>query len=265
MVDEEIKDYASKLFGEMLRKLNEQTLSRVLSSIILSCNLNKFNLDNISDENLAIAIETDKFLYSSSDFMYLYNKPLSLCEYIKKYSSQVTANHATFFERAYPELYYGTKRAKSNAQLMIANVLACEGIDVNIKRKLVEACKDIIQIEKHERAYADYVLKDKECVPTKILWQIGKTNEAIITKAEKLEILNLCLSVIKDASEKNNIATYLDTIFEGMYKAIIEDKKIKIELNNLNRIVMYKLKELKILNFIKVKNKESLWIKAYDD
>lgn len=266
MVDEEIKDYAMKLFGEMLRKLNEQTLSRVLSSIILSCNLNKYNLDNISDENLAIAIKTDKFLYSSSDFMYLYNKPLSLCEYIKKYSSIITANHATFFERAYPEInYYGTKIAKSNAQLMIAKVLACEGIDVNIKEKLVEACKDIIQIEKHERAYADYVLKDKECVPTKILWQIGKTDEAIITKEEKLEILNFCLSVIKDASEKNNIATYLDTIFGGMYKAIMEDKKIKIDLNNLNRIVMNKLKELKILNFIKVKNKESLWIKAYDD
>lgn len=267
MVDEEIKDDAMKLFGEMMRKLKKQTLSRVLPSIILSYNLKQFNLDNINDENLAIAIKTDKFAYSSSDFMYIYNKPLSLCEYLKKYSANVITDHAVFFDKAYPQKernYYSERIiAKTNAQLMIANVLACEGIDVNIKRKLVEACEDIINIKNNEKAYAYYIINDGQSVPKKILWQIGKTDNTLISDTEKLEIFRLCMNELSVASDKVEIANYLNTIYNGIDKAILGDKKIKIALNDVNILIINKLKELKILDSQKARNEDNLVIKAY--
>ena len=265
IVNDALTNVAHNLFVEMLKKLDSNSLNRVLSSITIVKNLSQIDFANISDKNLSIAIKTDKFAYTNSDFTYLYNKPLSLCEYLKKYSSKVIANHATFFEKAYPEIhyYYRNKTEKSNAQIMIANVLACEGIDVNIKRKLVEACEDIINIKNNEKAYAYYIINDGQSVPKKILWQIGKTDNTLISGTEKLEIFRLCMNELSVASDKVEIANYLNTIYNGIDKAILGDKKIKIALNDVNILIINKLKELKILDSQKARNEDNLVIKAY--
>lgn len=267
IVNDTLTNVAHNLFVEMLKKLDSNSLNRVLSSITIVKNLSQIDLTNTSDKNLSIAIKTDKFAYSNSDFMYLYNKPLSLCEYLKKYSANVIKDHAVFFDKAYPQKernYYSERIiAKTNAQLMIANVLACEGIDVNIKEKLVEECEEIINIKDNEKTYLYYIINDGQSVPKKILWQIGKTDNTLISDTEKLEIFRLCMNELSVASDKVEIANYLNTIYNGIDKAILGDKKIKIALNDVNILIINKLKELKILDSQKARNEDNLVIKAY--
>lgn len=270
IANEELKDSAYKLFAEMLIKLDSETLEHVLSLIDISRNLSQFDTTSITDQNLSIAINKDKIKYDNGDFQYLFKKPLSLLKYIVKYEDKILVNHQTFFNDAYPEEvsnYYSstiTYRAKSsNAQEMIANVLACKGISVKIKETLVEKCKEIIKIDGHERAYVDYILSDKQAVPLKILWKIGDANNSVVTKEEKLNILRLCLYKTSEPVQKADIAKYLNTIYEGIDNAILSDTKYEIDIKDINMEILFRLKELKILDCGKKRLQEKLWIRAY--
>lgn len=270
IANEELKDSAYKLFAEMLNKLDSETLEHVLSLIDISRNLSQFDTTSITDQNLSIAINKDKIKYDNGDFQYLFKKPLSLLKYIVKYEDKILVNHQTFFNDAYPEEvsnYYSstiTYRAKSsNAQEMIANVLACKGISVKIKETLVEKCKEIIKIDGHERAYVDYILSDKQAVPLKILWQIGAKNDSVVSKEEKLLILWLCLCKTSEPVQKADVAKYLNTIYEGIDKAILSDTKYEIDMKDINMEIMFTLKELKILDCSKKRRQDKLVIRAY--
>ena len=270
IVNEELKDTACKLFVEMLIKLDSETLEHILSLIDISRSLSQFDTTSIMDRNLSIAINKDKIRYDNGDFRYLYKKPLSLLKYIIKHEDKILENHQTFFNDVYPEEvsnYYSstiTYRAKSgNTQEMIANVLACKGISVKIKETLVEKCKEIIKIDGHERAYVDYILSDKQAVPLKILWQIGDKNDSVVSKEEKLLIFRLCLCKTSEPVQKADVAKYLNSIYEGIDKAILSGGKYEIDMNDINMGIMFTLKELKILDYGKKRLQEKLWIRAY--
>lgn len=269
IVNDELKDPAYKLFAEMLIKLESETLEYVLSQIDVTRSLSQLDITSIADKNLSIAINNNKIDYSNGDFKYLYNKPLSLGKYISKHENKIIDEHQTFFKDAYPKIetnsYSSTKTFKpqANAQEMIANVLACKGISVKIKETLVEKCKEIIKIDGHERAYVDYILSDKQAVPLKILWQIGDKNDSVVSKEEKLLIFRLCLCKTSEPVQKADVAKYLNSIYEGIDKAILSGEKYEIDMNDINMGIMFTLKELKILDYGKKRLQEKLWIRAY--
>lgn len=271
IVNDELKDPAYKLFAEMLIKLESETLEYVLSQIDVTRSLSQLDITSIADKNLSIAINNNKIDYSNGDFKYLYNKPLSLPIYIKKHENEILENHQAFFNEAYPEVvpinYYNTtikyKEKNSYVQEMISNVLACKGISVKIKETLVEKCKEIIKIDGHERAYVDYILSDKQAVPLKILWQIGDKNDSVVSKEEKLLIFRLCLCKTSEPVQKADVAKYLNSIYEGIDKAILSGEKYEIDMNDINMGIMFTLKELKILDYGKKRLQEKMWIRAY--
>lgn len=100
-------------------------------------------------------------------------------------------------------------------------------------------------------------------MPLKILWQIGDKNDSVVSKEEKLLIFRLCLCKTSEPVQKADVAKYLNSIYEGIDKAILSGEKYEIDMNDINMGIMFTLKELKILDYGKKRLQEKLWIRAY--
>ncbi len=243
---EGIKDETPmQIINSMLKEFNEEDIivvSKTLPAIAPLCGL---ELAKIDDVVLAEFIRLGKTKYSNDDFALLIEKPKSLCEYIINHTKKIEENFDGFFSEELPQDCY-------------AAIIGYTGIDILIKKKLIETDCNFIEINGYEQIYADYILSG-HAVPTEILWQFSHTNIETHKKYTMLDICNYGGKSCDLTELKNYLISMSDT-----FKNLFGDKKeTVIEITEDNKKLLYILSAKNLIsNYKKVRNKEEYVVKA---
>lgn len=234
-----------QIINSMLKEFNEEDIivvSKTLPAIAPLCGL---ELAKIDDVVLAEFIRLGKTKYSNDDFALLIEKPKSLCEYIINHTKKIEENFDGFFSEELPQDCY-------------AAIIGYTGIDILIKKKLIETDCNFIEINGYEQIYADYILSG-HAVPTEILWQFSHTNIETHKKYTMLDICNYGGKSCDLTELKNYLISMSDT-----FKNLFGDKKeTVIEITEDNKKLLYILSAKNLIsNYKKVRNKEEYVVKA---
>lgn len=248
------------LITNILRDLTPDeitTISATLPPEIAA--ITELNAADIDDENLSEFVSSGKIKYSDIDFGPLYKKPKTLREYLKKHESNIMNNFDNFFLKALPisttqqvsehgmiinKTIYSPR---PNAQSMIAAVIECKGISVSMKQTLIEKCFRIIKIEEYERSYANYIINEKQPVPSKILWQF--TAVTSISESDKKTILIQCIDQIDPTTELAQYRDYFKTLGDDWFKVYETTEELRVEQTSENENLLTKLKDKKLLTY----------------
>ena len=266
-------DTSLNLINEILIHFTKEEVSKIVKTIPTEAKLSDIKVAEIGDDNLAEFIGATLIQHENTNLSHLIELPKSLNSYLKIYKDKIIGEFDTFFNDALPiikqqnQSYYEYGRyvqkiivnytEKTNAQKIIAAVLACQEADNSIKNMLIEKCIEIIKITGYERIYSDYIINKKQSVPAKILWQFTNVN---MTFEDKLEILIIC-NYGGTKAEPKDIKAYLISMGEPFTTLFNKQQKAKINKSAKISKFLYKLKEKSIINdYIKVRNKEEYWV-----
>jgi hypothetical protein len=259
------KETPPALISESLKVFTATEVERVFATLPATVSLTIITIAEICDDNLAAFIAIGKIQYNDGDLLTVHTKPKSLCEYLKKYKKDVIENFDAFFIEALPKAttrqvykngYYvnqTTYLPKANAQAIIVAVISCKGIDISIKKTLIERCFEIIEIVGYERAYADYIINERQAAPTKILWQF--TDNASISESDKKAMLSQCIDNIDPTTELSQYKAYFKTLGADWNKLYELAQKLSIESSPENEALLQKLKVKNLLKYRKSKMK----------
>ncbi len=146
---------------------------------------------------------------------------------------------------------------KTHSQKIISMVLDCQDVDNAIKKLLIEKCVEIIKIDKYASIYSDYIIKNRQSVPAKILWQFTNVN---MSSEDKLEILSLC-NYGGEKVDTKKIQSYLISINASFSTLYNQNKKVKLQKTEKITTLLNKLREKGLIkNYSKVRNKEEYWV-----
>ncbi|MCM1043230.1 MAG: hypothetical protein NC350_03350, partial [Corallococcus sp.] len=262
-------DSLDRFVNDILVSLTSQDMQSFIVTMPITIYLSGLNLQKYSDENIATCIEFGKVQYEDTVFDKLYILPQSLKQYLTVFEKEVMDKFNEFFSSALPARtvsrspynYTTTTKltAKSNAQEKIASVIACPNINVSLKSKLITECVEIIDIAGFEKIYADYILNDKQIVPSKILWQF--TNAiGDITEDMRKRMLYQCIDVVDAEKELSQYKAYLSTL-GASWKDALAGKKTVVEHSAINEALLKVLKSQRLIEYAKARNKDEYVIK----
>ncbi|MCL2185022.1 MAG: hypothetical protein FWB86_04085 [Treponema sp.] len=251
-IEEGAENTPIKLINEMLQKLSAIELKKLTEAIPKYFMLSELQTDMISDDILSIFIEEGKISYQNDDFNIIHEKLGSLCQYIIQHNNSIIENFNNFFNPIISLLI--DEDITNNIILTIIN---CIGINLEIKKLLIQKCDKIIDINKNEKLYADFFINNKIVIPSAILWQFIKTT--IISKNNKIDMLMQSIENIDRINEYENLKKYVNTLSKDTGEIINIDPIF--EKTEQNEILLMKLKEKEFLTYSKVKNKDEYSIK----
>lgn len=268
-------DTPTKLINEILLNLNSEEVSDVAITLPAVTILSAINTD-VSDDNLSSYINRKRIKFSSTDLTLLLEKPHSLCSYIEVYSKEIQAEFDTYFAKIIPQPimqqrqvmengFYTYKNfvvgynEKAHTQSVVAQILAYKGLDIAIKKRLIEACSGAIKIDGYEGIYADYIVQERQAVPPKILWQFSKISLSLDIK---LRILEIC-DYGGEIEDTSNLKDYLISM-GGSYAELFDTTKntnLAHTESNKNLLNILCAKKL-ISSYKKARNKEEYTVIA---
>ena len=201
------------------------------------------------------------------------NLPKSLNSYLKVHDAKIMGEFDEFFKEALPNINKQTQQVwenglyvnktiinyteKTHSQKIISMVLDCQDVDNAIKKLLIEKCVEIIKIDKYASIYSDYIIKNRQSVPAKILWQFTNVN---MSSEDKLEILSLC-NYGGEKVDTKKIQSYLISINASFSTLYNQNKKVKLQKTEKITTLLNKLREKGLIkNYSKVRNKEEYWV-----
>ena len=230
----------------------------------------------VSDDNLSSYINRKRIKFSNTDLTLLLEKPHSLCRYIEVYNKEIQAEFDTYFAEIIPQPIIQQRRViengyctyknivvgyneKAHTQSIVAQILEYKGVDIAIKKKLIEACSGTIKIDGYEEIYADYIVQERQAVPAKILWQFSKIS---LSPDIKLRILEIC-DYGGEIEDTSNLKDYLISM-GGSYAELFDTTKnsnIAHTESNKNLLKILCAKKL-ISSYKKARNKEEYTVIA---
>ncbi|MDR0306843.1 MAG: hypothetical protein LBI42_08400 [Chitinispirillales bacterium] len=260
---------------ELLRGVTAVELEKIVLPTVFLHSITELEIEGIDDDNLSIYIGKDhSVVYNGCDLPLLYNKPKSLCAYLKFHVNHILNNFDDFFDCVLPQKTEKTIRVvknhqyvnkqqiiyseKPNANTIIAAVIACSGIDIKIKKTLVEKCWSIIQIAGHEMIYADNIIKREILITPGILWQFTSSNISI---NYKMAIFEACSYVIK-GSDTPNIIEFVKSFGEPYTSLFDKKEEIRIEKSeSVENFLKVLIKEKNIITYRSAKTKNEFIVK----
>jgi hypothetical protein len=226
-------------------------------------------IDSIPDETLEVFIaEKHCVSFGKADLTPLYSKPKSLCAYLKIHGDLVIDAFDEFFDCAMPTATPRTERqivngawknvtvdttysAKQNANAIISAVIGCKGIEIEIKKKLIDACAPIIQVSGFERVFANYILNENGTVPNEILWQFAATT---LSQIEKLTILEKC-NYGAGETDTSKITAFLKSLGEPYTLLYGTEKKAYIQKSTATERLLKALKQQGVIRTYRMSRK----------
>lgn len=226
------------LLNEILIKHDVKSVLKISKCIEITYDVKQLNYKEIPDENLAAFISCGKINYSNNDFLSLIEKEKSLTEYIKLYNNEIDKNFDEFLskyiyrfvtkQRSYYD-YFKVKQIFENGQLLISKIIRLNGINLQLKNKLIGECKDIISIKGYETIYKDYIINERQSVPSNILWQFIDAKD-IVSDDDRKTILTICFKEINISKDKDKLQSYLNSL-DARWN-ILKDNKSEIRVDD---------------------------------
>ncbi len=226
------------LLNEILIKQDVKSILKISRCIEKTFDVKQLNYKEIPDENLSALISCGKINYSNNDFLNLIEKEKSLTEYIKLYNNEIDKNFDEFLskyiyrfvtkQRNYYD-YFKVKQIFENGQLLISKIIRLNGINLQLKNKLIGECKDIISIKGYETIYKDYIINERQSVPSNILWQFIDAKD-IVSDDDRKTILTICFKEINISKDKDKLQSYLNSL-DARWN-ILKDNKLEIRVND---------------------------------
>jgi len=94
---------------------------------------------------------------------------------------------------------------------------------------LIGECKDIISIKGYETIYKDYIINERQSVPSNILWQFIDAKD-IVSDDDRKTILTICFKEINISKDKDKLQSYLNSL-DARWN-ILKDNKLEIRVND---------------------------------
>jgi len=211
--------------------------------------LKEFKDITIDDTVLSTFIEEGKVQYDNNDLSLIYGKEKTLCAYLKYHNDTIISKFNDFFSIVLPKTYYSARYAgvmtaykQINTQTIIANVIACQGIDTRIKNTLIEKCSEIIKIDGYEHIYANYVLLENQKIPVNILWQFSRDFESV-SREKRKKILIHNIDIINIPRDLEKLREYLRSFGEN-WDDLFNNQELRLEKSDINEQLIRKLKLL---------------------
>ncbi|MCL2521234.1 MAG: hypothetical protein FWE36_00065 [Erysipelotrichales bacterium] len=271
-------DIHTRFLNDLVRNVASVEIKNIVNTMSFTCGIGLLLDDegDVSDDVLAEFVMSDKIKFIEGDLKRLYSKPKTLNEYLKKHESLIlqkfdvffdcvlpivnTTNKQTYQNGRYVNVPITTYKSKENANKIIAAVMDCKIINLEIKRNLVDRCQEIIDIDGFEKVFAEYVLNERIAVPPKILWQF---KDASISKNDKLMILSHCDFGTKE-TDSQKIKDYLIALGTPYTLLFGEAKEAKIDKNDSTEKMLIILKQKGLVSsWKKVALQEEYKVKAF--
>lgn len=267
-------DTSIALINDILIGLSVDKIRIIARSLPVKISLSKIKLVAVADENLAVFVAAGCITYANTDLILVYNKPQTLTQYLIVHKDSVLQNFDSYFEKALPTIsskqVYNNGRyenirvynEKQHSQNIIAAVIGCNGIDLDIKCKLIDKCSEIIKITGYDLVYSTFIISEKMAVPAKILWQFTNSN---INTSDKITILSICNygADINGNIDLNQIRAYLISCGEPYALLYQDNKKVYMEKTEQNEQLLKVLKNTGIVkSYKKVRNHEEYEIQV---
>lgn len=268
------KDTPTKLVNDILLHLNTEEIKNIAATLPAVTSLSAIK-NEVSEDNLSNYISKGRIKFINTDLSLLFERAKSLCEYIKINSEKIQKDFNTFFAEIIPNKvaqrkqvlengYYVYKDVieyieKEHTQRTLSIILGHKGIDIAIKKKLLNECLEVVKIEGHEQVYVNYIVDEKQAVPPKILWQFSKTSLPVETKLELLAICDYGGKTL-DAPK---LTEYLISFGNGFKDLFGANKKANIaKMKGIKNLldVLYGKKIIK--SYKKARNKEEYTVIA---
>ena len=94
---------------------------------------------------------------------------------------------------------------------------------------MIGECKDIISIKGYETIYKDYIIKERQSVPSNILWQFIDAKN-IVFDDDRKTILTICFKEINISKDKDKLQSYLNSL-DARWN-IFKDNKSEIRVDD---------------------------------
>ena len=259
-INEQVK---TAFVSSLLIKSNSFTVRNIISQITTKYPLSKIYDNNIIDENLAEIIKLGNINFDYNDYQYLWKYKNSNAEYIKLYSNQILDYFDYYFSYIYNRLGQDSQYDfNESASTLIANVISIEGLDIQIKNKLINEYNSYINIVGNARIFANYIICEDQTVPNNILWQFSNSDE--IDSDAKKRILFNCHNNININRDRENLIQYLNNTEKDLGEVLAKKQRIDLPITSENSNLLNILKEMQVINYQTYNNKKVYKVRSYN-